>query len=81
VVFTIHDPTPLDDALRRDQVYFTEKSRDGVASLYPLMDFRERKEHNIRKRYLEGRYGAIPRYPDFGGMFDPEDVCDGAPET
>jgi len=71
LVFTVHDPSPLEETLRRDQVYFTEKNGEGVARLYPLSDFRDRSNNNIRKRYLEGRYGALPRDPDFGSLFEP----------
>ncbi len=47
---------------RRDQIFFTEKSReDGSASLYSLSDFRGvRKETDILKAYFAGRFDAIP---------------------
>lgn len=70
LVFTVHDPSPLEHALRRDQVYFTEKNDSGVARLFSLADFGERHNINLRKRYLEGRYGAIPRTPDFEPLFE-----------
>jgi ABC-type transport system involved in cytochrome c biogenesis ATPase subunit len=70
LVFTVHDPSPLEDVLRRDQVYFTEKNNEGVATLFALSDFGERSNNNLRKRYLEGRYGALPRLPDFDPLFD-----------
>jgi len=59
---TTHDVTLLDQKfLRRDQVWFTEKTRDGATRLFPLTDFRPR--HNVEalaRNYLNGRYGAIP---------------------
>lgn len=70
LIFTVHDPSPLEDILRRDQVYFTEKNDKGVATLFALSDFKERANNNIRKRYLEGRYGALPRLPDFDRLFE-----------
>lgn len=73
LIFTVHDPSPLEDALRRDQVYFTEKDDSGIAKLFSLADFGERHNTNIRKRYLEGRYGALPRLPDFKSIFEPTD--------
>ncbi len=75
LVFTSHDPTLLEEAVRRDQVYFTEKNDEGMASLYSLSEFKERQGsvHNYRKRYLEGRYGAIPRLLDFGSLFESQD--------
>lgn len=50
-------------ALRRDQIYFTKKDKDGASSLYSLTEFKNeaRSVHNIRKRYLGDRYSAIPR--------------------
>ena len=47
-------------ALRRDQLWFTEKSVGGATKLYPLSEFRIRKGDNIEKGYLDGRFGAIP---------------------
>ena len=42
-------------------VYFTEKNSDtGITDLYALDDFAVRKDENIEKGYMLGRYGAIP---------------------
>ncbi len=47
--------------LRRDQIYFVEKDRKtGKSELYSLDEFSPRKEENIRKAYMLGRYGSIP---------------------
>jgi len=47
--------------LRRDQIYFVEKDRKtGVSELYSLDEFSPRKEENIRKAYMLGRYGSVP---------------------
>ena len=51
--------------LRRDQIYFVEKDRKtGVSELYSLDEFSPRKEENIRKAYMLGRYGSIPDIPE-----------------
>jgi len=50
------DPPPL----RRDQVWLTEKDRDGATHLYPLTDFKPRPTENLQRGYLQGRYGAVP---------------------
>lgn len=68
LVFATHDTGLLESqdgqppALRRDQVYFTNKDTQGASELYSLAEFKEsaRPVHNIRKRYLSGLYGAIP---------------------
>ena len=46
--------------LRRDQIWFTQKARDGATELYPLTDIRTRKGDNFESGYLQGRYGAVP---------------------
>jgi hypothetical protein len=65
VVFTTHDTNLLgtmlgEPALRRDQVWLTEKDVAGATVLYPLTDYKPRKVENIERGYLQGRYGAIP---------------------
>ncbi len=65
LIFATHETSLIDaeakDApLRRDQVYLTEKDDDGAARLYSVADFRERNNLNMRRRYLQGRYGALP---------------------
>lgn len=66
LIFTSHDPTLLgmldgNEVLRRDQIWFVEKERDGASIIYPLAEFKPRKEgENRPRRYLLGSYGAIP---------------------
>ena len=65
LVFATHDTNLLgsvlgEPALARDQVWFTEKDETGATHLYPLTDFHPRKEENLERGYLQGRYGAIP---------------------
>lgn len=46
---------------RDDEIYFVEKNRDtGESELYSLDEFSPRKQMNIRKAYLLGRFGAVP---------------------
>jgi predicted ATPase len=52
--------------LRRDCVWFTEKTRHGATTLYPLTDFHTRKNASIETGYLQGRFGAVPLLGDFG---------------
>lgn len=62
LIATTHDTTLLDlDIFRRDQIYFVDKNTDtGISELYSLSDFSVRKEENIEKGYLLGRFGAVP---------------------
>jgi hypothetical protein len=68
LLFNTHDTNLLsEDLLRRDQVWFTEKTADGATRLFPLTDFRTRKLDNLERGYLQGRYGAVP---SLSGPFD-----------
>ena len=60
-IVTTHESGLLDlDLLRRDEIWFVEKNSEGKSSMYSLEDFVPRADSGIRKRYLKGRYGAIP---------------------
>ena len=70
LIFATHETSLLDAeaknaVLRRDQIYLTEKDASGAARLYSVAEFRERNNLNIRRRYLQGRYGALPSLGDF----------------
>jgi AAA15 family ATPase/GTPase len=45
---------------RQDEIWFVEKNKDGASHLYSLSDFKPRYDKDIRKSYLQGRFGAIP---------------------
>lgn len=61
LIFSTHDTSLLDHTLfRRDQIWFTEKTRDQATRLYPLTDFSPRKLEAWERGYLMGRYGAVP---------------------
>ena len=66
LIFTTHATNLLNlELLRRDQIWFTEKNpKNGVSDLYPLDSFSVRKDENIQKGYINGRYGAIPFIKD-----------------
>jgi len=69
LLFTSHDAALLGrirgaEVLSRDQIWFVEKSDNGSTSVYPLSDFRPRKGENRERRYLAGRYGAVPVIDD-----------------
>lgn len=75
LIFTTHDTNLLgtivgESALRRDQIWFTEKDEGGATHLYPLTDFHPRKEENLERGYLQGRYGAVPFLGELVGKFD-----------
>lgn len=66
LIFTTHDTSLLsEEFLRRDQIYFTDKNKNNSTELFSLSDISERKGVDYAKRYLEGRYNALPYISDF----------------
>jgi AAA15 family ATPase/GTPase len=56
-----HDTALIDrDLLRRDQIYFIEKSNNGSTKAVSLVEYKPRKESPYDKNYLDGKYGGIP---------------------
>ncbi len=64
LIFNAHDVNVLGGSeqgnLGRDQIWFAEKDHDGATAVYPLADFRPRRDEALARRYLQGRFGAIP---------------------
>jgi AAA15 family ATPase/GTPase len=61
LIFTTHESNLLDQEIfRKDEIWFAEKDKNGSTDLYSLSDFKEHKTIDIRKGYLNGRYGSIP---------------------
>lgn len=62
LIFTTHDTSLLNlNMFRRDQIWFTELKEDRSTDLYSLAEIKNvRKDENIRRGYIRGRYGAIP---------------------
>ena len=62
IIFTTHNTELLNmELLRKDQLYFADKSRkDGSSSLYSISELSTPTSENIRTGYLMGKYGATP---------------------
>ena len=61
LIFTTHESNLLDQEIfRQDEVWFAEKKPSGETAFYPLSDYDIRYDLDIRKGYLNGRFGAIP---------------------
>lgn len=61
IIVTTHESNLLDlELLRRDEIWFTEKDRSGATKLYSLAEFKIRKDLEVRKHYLQGRFGGVP---------------------
>lgn len=66
IIVTTHESNLLDlDLVRRDEIWFAEKDGELETRLYSLMDFKVRTDLEIRKNYLNGRFGAVPFLGDF----------------
>ena len=70
--FVTHDSNLLDaKLLRRDQIYFAEKNKQGETSIYSLVDLQGvRNDASFEKDYIKGKYGAIPFLGNFEELFD-----------
>ena len=68
LIFTTHDLLLMDcnDLLRRDEIWITDKSIDGESTLIGLPEYRDiMHDEDIRKSYLEGRFGGTPQLDSF----------------
>ena len=64
LIVTTHESNLLDfDLLRRDEIWFMEKTKSGASTIYSLEEFAPRSDFDIQKGYLLGRYGGIPNLP------------------
>ncbi len=72
LIMTTHDLLLMNqDLLRRDEMWVTERSRDGRTSIYSFSEFKDvRYDKDIRKSYMQGRLGGIPRV-----LLDSHAVC------
>ncbi len=69
MIFTTHETNLLDlDLLRRDEIWFIEKNRQGASHLFSLTEFKIREDLKISKGYLNGRFGAIPFIGDISRL-------------
>lgn len=61
LIVTTHESRLLDfDLLRRDEIWFINKNRNGESDIYSLEEYNARFDQKIDKAYLEGRYGGVP---------------------
>ncbi|MFO7737921.1 MAG: ATP-binding protein [Marinilabilia sp.] len=74
LLLTTHDVLLMDQKLfRRDEMWVTERDILGCSSLLAFSDYKNmRYDKDIRKSYLQGRLGGIPRIL-LSGSFNPKD--------
>ena len=64
VLLTTHDVLLMDqDLLRRDEMWVVERDRNGASSLVAFSEYNAdiRYDKDVRKSYLQGRLGGVPR--------------------
>jgi uncharacterized protein len=73
LLFTTHDVLLMDQQLlRRDEMWVAERDPAGVSNLLSFSEYKDvRYDKDIRKSYLQGRLGGIPRILLGGGLGNP----------
>jgi len=82
LLLTTHDVLLMDQSLlRRDEMWVAERDVSGASSLLSFSEYRDvRYDKDIRKSYLQGRLGGIPRILLAGALNQPglNDAREGA---
>lgn len=74
LIVTTHESRLLNfDLLRRDEIWFANREKNGPTRLYSLEDYNERFDKKIDKAYLEGRYGGVPIFETLFPIGDDRD--------
>jgi hypothetical protein len=63
LIFTTHDTQLMTQKLfRRDELWITERDQFGASKLVAFSEFKDvRKDKDIRRSYLQGRMGGVPK--------------------
>jgi hypothetical protein len=63
LLFTTHDALLMDQNIfRRDEMWVTERDPSGISNLISFSEYKDvRYDKDIRKSYLKGHLGGIPR--------------------
>jgi AAA15 family ATPase/GTPase len=75
LIFTTHDLQLMDQAIfRRDEMWVTDRDEWGASDLIAFSDYKDvRRDKDIRKSYLQGRMGGVPRIRSVSVVCDDED--------
>lgn len=63
LLMTTHDVLLMDQQLlRRDEMWVSERDTSGISKLFSFSEFKDvRYDKDIRKSYLQGRLGGVPK--------------------
>ena len=80
LLLTTHDVLLMDQQLlRRDEMWVAERDTDGASSLLSFSEYSDvRYDKDIRKSYLQGRLGGIPRILLGGALTHAASVDEGS---
>ena len=89
LLLTTHNVMLMDQQLlRRDEMWVAERDKSGVSSLFSFSEYKDvRYDKDLRKSYLQGRLGGIPRILPGGTLTNPhlteesEERTDAAEQT
>ena len=89
LLLTTHNVMLMDQQLlRRDEMWVAERDASGVSSLFSFSEYKDvRYDKDLRKSYLQGRLGGIPRILPGGTLTNPhlteesEEMTDAAEQT
>lgn len=71
LLFSTHDLMLMDQSLfRRSEIFVTERSQEGISSVFSLNIPGLRYDKDIRKYYLQGVLGGIPCLRHYGLLTD-----------
>lgn len=72
VIFSTHEASLLNlDIFRQDEIWFTELNPEtGESDLYSLSDFKPRYDLDIKRGYMQGKFGAIPFLSQENNIFN-----------
>lgn len=66
LIFTTHESNLMDqDLFRTDEIWLTEKNESGETTFSPLSNYKLRTDLDLKKGYMNGRFGAIPILANF----------------
>ena len=73
LLLTTHNVMLMDQQLlRRDEMWVAERDASGVSSLFSFSEYKDvRYDKDLRKSYLQGRLGGIPRILSGGALTNP----------
>ena len=89
LLLTTHNVMLMDQQLlRRDEMWVAERDNSGASSLFSFSEYKDvRYDKDLRKSYLQGRLGGIPRILSGGALTNPhlmeesEEMTDAAEKT